>query len=289
MSVGEWYRNNYQRLFGGGPRAEYWDYDWGLVGVMEEWPEAWRWLNALFDLLAFLSQTALLCALLAFFLLLLDLERVLDRRARLVPDLSSSDPRRGFETFEEPLQQLLFVTLIAYVMCYLIRLEGVYLASTSAASLREFVVTDIVGGLLLAVRRGGFSGLGATLFDVPALNRQASLGSFAAILALLFSLAVVVMTVRAAAKRARATALDHLKRNRDGEGLFGMGVEEERRRLETMVVWPLNYLRVDVLLALVAAALSTLFFYRLGLFIFGLAMGTILYRLAKRLLAQSSQ
>ena len=114
-----------------------------------------RVANAGFDLLAFSTQGLLIAASFAFFLLLLDLGRVLPGRGRdrvlfLVPDLRSSDTRQGFEVFAEPLQKTLGAALFTYLILYCVRLEGVYMKSRDAVSLAAFVQSDIWSGAVQA-------------------------------------------------------------------------------------------------------------------------------------------
>ena len=48
-----------------------------------------------------------------------------------------------------------------------------------------------------------------------------------------------------------------------------------------MVVWPLGYLRVDLLTTLVGIALLSLLFYRVSLYLFGVIAVTLVVRVVK--------
>jgi hypothetical protein len=163
----EWFLNNFLRLVHLAKVPAHSDYDWGLAGLMAGWPFSYRLANALFDLLAFTTEILLIGSLMAFFIVVLDLGRIMPSGRRgetllLVPDLTSDDNRLGFEEFAAPLQQLLGVALIAYLICYLVRLEGAYMASSNSASLAAFVDGDIFKG----IKQAASSPKAASLADI---------------------------------------------------------------------------------------------------------------------------
>lgn len=283
VSYLEWYPNNYQRVLQlGGPAPAPKDYDWGLRALVEQWTPWGRRLNVAFDFLAFTCQAILLGTIIAFFLVCLDFARAIGHAPRLVPDLRSGHERRGFEDFEHPLRHLLIVTLVAYLMCYFVRLENVYLASPGFSSLGDFVNRDILNGVVAAVQGGsGWRNELPRLFAVAApVSRQAFLAGSAAFILLVFTFQLVVMTVGSAASRARATALRHFNaRGNHARVLFDMPPAEERDQLRTMNVWPLGYFTLNALLTLAFMALATLYYYRIGLFAFGFIVLLILGRL----------
>ena len=56
-----------------------------------------------------------------------------------------------------------------------------------------------------------------------------------------------------------------------------------REQLGSIVLWPLGYLRLPLLLILVALALLSLYYYRIGLCVFGLIAGTLVVKVAKEI------
>lgn len=285
ISMGEWFRNNLLRLFHHGPTALAPDYDWGLKGIMCNWSAPHSLLNASFDFCAFCCEGVLYSSILTYFLLLLDLGRVLPHRneegsLRLFPDLRSDDPRRGFEIFSDLLQQMLIVVLLAYLMCYLVRLEGAYMDSSGVPNLATFVQGDILTGAKQAFgeSKDVFSLL-SYLFDQGHASTRSFLAWTGSILVFTFSLVVVLMTVRVAAQCARSNAIQHYAQP-GANSLCGGTVLEEQERLKTMVAWPLGYLRANVLLNAMVFAVMTLYWYRIGLFVFGMVLGALLLRVA---------
>lgn len=292
-SLGEWFPNNFLRLFHKGPIAKYPDYDWGLAGLIHaasqpEWSFTHRLLNATFDLLAFSTEGLLMGVSFAFFIILLDLGRVLPGTQRpgrgrnrdlvIVPDARSRDPRRGFEIFAEPLKKALGVALLMYLILYCVRLEGSYMNSPGSPSLAAFVQNDIWLGVVAAAEKPK----GNTLVSVlkylfsTADQTQTVRGILAWLMAVLvftFSLIVVVMTIQQAASRAKAFA-------EQSPGMLSGGrLPPREKNKEWMVVWPLGYLKLSNILAIMLLATCTLYLYRIGLFVAGFVVAGLFLKL----------
>ena len=89
-------------------------------------------------------------------------------------------------------------------------------------------------------------------------------------------------TVRAAALSARTNAREAIH---DGRlGLTSAAAAAANKRLDKMAVWPLGYLRLDVLWFWIAIAVGTLMFYRVGLFVAGMVTFFLFAKLFYRLL-----
>jgi hypothetical protein len=293
----EWFINNLLRLIHvlEGPFKPS-DYDWGLAGLIAkpgepEWSLAGRLANAAFDLGAFATEALLIGSLIAFFIVVLDLGRVVPSGRRtdvlhLLPDFNSKDPRRGFEEFEYALEQLLGVALVAYLICYLVRLEGAYMASASATSLAEFVREDILAGILAAASdptsKKSLADEVVRLFNLGEQQPRGMLAWMLSILIAVFSLVTVLFTVRGAARAAKLNALRGLR-----EGSLPSNDPNQAsvpQAVESMVIWPFGYLKLDVLLLYVCVAVVTLALYRVGLFLAGIVVFALIFRMVKRLL-----
>src|SRR5262249_7450542 len=92
--------------------------------------------NAAFGFMAFTLQGMsivvlfLFCALMIQFAVLLWYLADPDTSPHLLPDLDDArDRRRGFQQFEAPLESMLLVVFVAFVLFYLSRLQQVYLRS----------------------------------------------------------------------------------------------------------------------------------------------------------------
>ncbi len=294
-SIGEWLQNNLLPLWHGSPPhgwppAQIPYYDWGLAGVMCQWGLGHRMVNAAFDLVAFADEGLLIASTFIFFLLILDLGRVMPRPPAgsalvLIPDLTAKDVRRGFEVFEEPLQQMLLSALLALVICYLVRLEGLYMNGVGSSSLVEFLsknsTFDIVGKVFTDPKV--LPSLVPTLFNVGPDSFRGVLAWTVSGLISLLCVCVVVMTVRSSANDARASAVEYFATR--SEPLFGGSAEEERGRLESMEVWPLRYLRLNLLIGLAVLAFATLYFYRIGIYFVLMGLVALLMRITTLLLS----
>ena len=269
----EWYGHNWERLrlhICNGCNAS--DYDWGLAAYMPKTQNLLSWqANGLFDFATFTCEALLLAAAILTFLYMVDVTEVLPVfrgrvNGHLLPDLRSADPRRGFQRFEEPLQYMLTAGLTFYLVCYSIRINRIYMRSHGYANIIEFIKQELTGS------SSGFAGFvknqfSGALFDVPAPGRQDFLADTALILISFFSLFVVIRTVGTAARRAKSTAAFYYERP-DAQSLFGLPIEEERKRVESMRTWPLEwkYFQLNWLITEVLVVIATLWFYRLGLY-----------------------
>ena len=292
----EWFLNNFWRLvhpvrYYHPPPLQLSDYDWGLTGIMQQWSMGGNLANAAFDLAAFTMEAFLLSSLLAFFVSVLDLGRVIptgqiNDEFILLPDLEGRDERLGFEVFEPALENLLAAALVAYLICFLVRLQGAYMASDAASSLADFITKDFSDGVLQAAAGGKKANLGQVFLNLVNLHDQQVRGMLAWLMSVflaIFSMVAVVWTVRAAALSARTNAREAIH---DGRlSLTPAAAVKANQRLDRMVVWPLGYLRLDVLWFWIAIAVGTLMFYRVGLFVAGMVtfflFAKLLYRLVK--------
>ncbi len=292
----EWFFNNFLRLIHMAPVPSHSDYDWGLAGLMPlrpgapEWALVHRLANAAFDLLAFTTEVLLIGSLIAFFIIVLDLGRVVPTGRRgethlLLPDLNSPDRRFGFEVFSDPLGSLLGVALIAYLICYLVRLQGAYMANTSSSSLADFVSDYILAGVRQAAKSPTPAHLVdafVALFNLGDQQIRGALAWMMSVLVAIFSLSAVVMTVQGAAASAQRTATDRLKnRNLD---LADQTPKNAADKLKSMAIWPLGYLKLNILLFWIFIAVLTLILYRIGLFVAGIVSFMLFLRIVKKLL-----
>jgi len=290
----EWFLNNLLRLIHMSSVPSASDYDWGLAGIMplpghQEWTLTLRLANSAFDLVAFMTEIFLISSLMAFFLAVLDLGRVIPSGRRsdsleLVPDLHDNDRRLGFEVFALPLENLFGVALVAYLICYLVRLQGAYMASSNATNLADFVSADILSGIKQAatsLSRSAFADVLSHLFDLGEQQMRGVLAWMMSVLIAIFSLATVVITARGAALAAQTNTRRKLD---DGSlGLTGIDKETASKKLDSMVIWPLGYLKLDTLVFWVTIAVLTLILYRIGLFMAGIVFFSLFFRFIKGL------
>jgi hypothetical protein len=290
LSYAEWYPNNLQRLLRGScSNCDPSDYDWGLAGILSGGNGPGWLANSIFDFLSFTCEGLLIAAAVLCFLYLLDLAQVLpgpEGRVNkcLLPNLRSDDPRRGFQQFEEPLQLMLNACLTFFLICYSIRINRIYMRNTQGyTSVMDFLQKDIYSLITQKVLElKGSQLLGALFSTSPDARYQDFLGAIALILVAVFSLGVISFTVGKAARHAQDNAIAYYEHSR-AESLFDLPVKEEKSRANKMTTWPLEwrYFQLDALLGIMGFALVSVWFYRLGLYVFLVVVATLLLRFKK--------
>jgi serine/threonine protein kinase len=202
---------------------------------------------------------------------------------RLVPDVSGGeaayDRRAGLQVFEPLVQNALFVTLLSFLMLFLIHLQNVYLR-VPVPSVFEFAFPNAGDG-----GKGWVGFLESLAGAVTARAGLANLNSalaygFGSFLFLLV-LAMLAATLRLAAQRSRQRLFDALSSD-DAPlppWLAPLGREKCLARLEAMSMWPARWPRVNQLaLASVVAAIC-LVFYKVGLIVVALGLMLVCVRL----------
>ena len=289
LAYPEWCSHNLMRLMAGVcKQCEPSDYDWGLTAIIKGAPEVPKWQNAAFDFWAFTCEGLLIGAAILCFLYLLDLDQVLPGpegrvNKKLMPNLRSSDPRRGFQRFDEPLQLMLNACLTFFLICYSIRVNRIYMRDGGYASIVDFIQGDIVLLLKNKALESKGSSLLSVLFGTPSDPQyQEFFSGVALILISLFSLGVISLTVGNAARLAKANAIEYYERE-GSQSLFGLAVEEEKKRATEMTTWPLEwrYFQLNALLAIMGLALVSLWYYRVGFYLFLVVVVTLLTRFKK--------
>jgi hypothetical protein len=289
LAYPEWYSHNFLRLMASkcsncGPS----DYDWGLATIINQ-QGAPNWVaNSVFDFLAFTCEALLIGSVVLCFLYLLDVNQVLpgpEGRINNVlwPNLRSTDPRRGFQEFEDPLQLMLNASLVFFIVCYFIRVNRIYMRHVECSSITDFIQHDITSLVSEKVLELKGSELLSVLFYAPSQPKyQEFFGGIALLLISFFSLGVISLTVGKSARRAKANALGYYDLP-DSTSLFGLDAEEERKRAQEMTTWPLEwrYFQLDALLAIMGIAVASLYYYRIGLYVMIVVIAALLARLRK--------
>lgn len=196
---------------------------------------------------------------------------------RLIPDLRGADAaydrRAGLQLFEPLVQNALFVTLLTFLLLFLIHLQNVYLR-VPHSTIFAFAFPELGGGEGLLAKLEALAGAVTARAGLANLNSALAygFGSFLFVIVLV----ILSVTLRLAAQKSRHWLEEHLA----DEGsalpawLAPLGREKCLARLAAMSLWPARWPRVNQLaIASVIAALC-LVFYKVGLVlvIVGLAM-----------------
>jgi len=226
--------------------------------------------NYLFSAYVYFLLAIELCILLAFFCFIFALSLTthrLERGAfnlRLVPNLRSNDKqkRMGFENFETVFQPAVFVTILFFIMAFLMRIQNEYLRSGEGKSIFEFLFGD-VGNIV--------SGEGTikdvqSLFDIGQLadpNSQIAAPTVMIVFALVsVALGFILRhTATASAKAVERGVKDDASRL---ETLYGVSKKTILKRLAEIEKWPLAWPKLRQMMIWIAMGIACFFFYKLA-------------------------
>jgi hypothetical protein len=202
---------------------------------------------------------------------------------RLVPDLRGSDAaydrRAGLQVFEPLVQNALFVTLLSFLLLFLIHLQNVYLR-VPVSSVFDFAFPQLGGS--------GQGWMGALESVVGAITARAGLANLNSALAYGFGsflfvmvLAILAVTLRLAAQQSRGRLAELLadEDTKLPEWLAPLGREKCLERLEAMSMWPARWPRINQLAAATVVAALCLVFYKVGLIVVVAGLLIVCYRL----------
>ncbi len=260
-SLIEWFVYSFRPLFLGGP-VPTGEADWAVAAL--NGGTAARVLNAAFSFGAFTMQGLYIGALVAFLVFVYVFSELIRQLAdattppALVPDVDSTDARRGFQRLGRVVEEIIFACACAFLVFWMSRLQNLYLQS-NAASLWEFFLGDVE----IALAPFDVSRFGRALVDTGGLEFSSvmvMLGAFAVIVA---SIVVPLHTLRRAAVEARETARE-LASRRPRTFATHRTDEDLQASLDGMTVWPMSYPQLNQLIFWVAFAFLSLIFYRIG-------------------------
>jgi len=194
----------------------------------------------------------------------------------LVPDVGSSDARRGFEAFSELFAHSVSIMALSFCCAYLMQLQNFYLR-VEAPTLWAFLAPDVAGAW-----RSFSAGRIADGLDELIGNAFAGRTPYSALLGIatwfatafmpLVLLGVAYLLLRASALRGRRRMLREIERGGMGSllKLTDLPEAEVKRRLANMRIWPLSWPPLNAMVLWYGLLMTGLVFYKLG-FLFMLA------------------
>jgi hypothetical protein len=259
---------------------------WNLTSLLSK-GQASRLGVAAFGLVAFAGQAAVATAFLSFITLVLAFASWVfrytgdDSTWELFPNPASADARRGFEHFEIFIENLLLAALALFIVFFMTRLQYLY-NDSGAHSIVAFAGGDIA--------RGFFQGLKKLIADAdPGIftagkriaYSTAMVGAGAGVTVILAFL-VPAIVVRQAAMRSRARLLDWMDAHPDRvSALYGINSDEVRKKLQSMVIWPMRYPKPIELLVFIVVAALCFICYKFALILLGTFLGFAIKEVAK--------
>ena len=221
---------------------------------------------------------------------MVEFSRLVSRKSRflkqakifLIPNVKSKDKRLGYGDFEPLLTEVLFASLFAYILAYLTRLQNAYLHCLSETSIWEFIKHDILAGMQTKEI--------ASLFNLQISCPNALQPELADVLMMALTLLafmvlvfIVFNTIRSSADDARRHLRHYTEEHAHTEQQLGVSVDVVSQRLDEMQIWPVSYLKFNILLVICVLGILTIFAYRMGLVILGAVLALLVARFIARI------
>jgi hypothetical protein len=249
--------------------------------------------TVLFGAFAYLGEAALVMCFLLFISVVFAFAAWIfgftneDVPLELFPNPRSEDPRRGFESFQLFIENLLLAATAFFFVFFMTRLQYAFLDSTSSKTVMDFVSSDIWMGF--------FKGLKALKDASPDLFAtgkhlwySTAMTGAATALTLITSFLIPGTIVRQAALRARDRFLDWCPQHgSEVQSVYGMEPQQAAERVATIVHWPISYPGPIQLLLFVVLAAGCFVFYKLTLVLAGVILYAGFKQLVKVFTAQS--
>jgi hypothetical protein len=198
---------------------------------------------------------------------------------KLIPNIKSNDPRRGFELFEPLMLRLLCMALAFTFVLFAIRMQVVYNSSQSkAATSLAFVLEDIVKGFFTNVK-DVFAGRQTDLFEIslaPVYSMVISCSAMVVVVSLVTMLPMLILYFLA--RNSRESLLRCLQ-EADCPPCNSRRMKKADciARLENMDFWPMRYPRPMELLAYIVFAAMCFVFYKFTVVLIGVFAMRLVY------------
>jgi len=272
--------------------------DWSTAAVFMSGEDAPNvWLNGAFGAFVFLYQGIAVGLILYFLLFVVVAGWFLREHASqkaspwIIPNLESTDHRRGFENLEGLVGHILAYCGAVFCFFYFGALHNAYLNHQKAfASLIDFIGKDIVDGFALFEDKnfGVFLGVLSTVAEPNYSSNIVALGGAVVSLCVLI---FITVSLREAAKLSQAQVLGILQTTSSEHPLpfAGLTNAECQTNVRSMTWWPFTqaYLKMNALLTYVMICFLSLVFYRLGVvlavFIVLALLSALLARVIKKI------
>lgn len=233
--------------------------------------------TATFGVLAYLGEAILVMCFLLFISVVFAFAAWIfgftneDVRLELFPNPRSDDPRRGFESFQLFIENLLLAATSFFFVFFMTRLQYAFVDSTSSKTIMDFISSDIWMGFFR-----GLKGLKDST-DLFATGKHlwysTAMVAAATALTLTTSFLIPGTIVRQAALRARDRFIDWCQHHgSEVQTLYDMGQEQASQKISKIALWPISYPGPVQLLLFVVLAAGCFVFYKLTLILAGVIL-----------------
>jgi hypothetical protein len=204
-----------------------------------------------------------------------------DAADELFPNPKSDDPRRGFESFQLLIENLLLAAVSLFFVFFMTRLHSAFVDS-NATSVMSFMAGDIGKGFFDGVKNLVKSGDPDLFATGKHLGYSVAMVGSATALTIITGFLIPGTIVRQAAIRARDRFVDWAPRHaREVNVLYELTLEEAAPKLKSMVFWPVLYPRPVQLLLFAGLAAGCFVFYKFTLILVGVVLYAGLQQVVK--------
>lgn len=189
---------------------------------------------------------------------------------KLIPQVDSDDPRRGFQIFSPFIENIILTAIFFCCALFMTRLQRVYLANPEGRNFWEFVAQEIGAGFLkgvVALFKGDLQ-----LFEMGIVSFGSAVATFTAAVILMMVILIPTYVLRMTAMRSRDQLVAELGRlDCDISRITNRPVQDVRVRLTNMIFYPSGYPHPIHLLGMVILGGGCFVFYRFTLLFAGFA------------------
>lgn len=249
--------------------------DWAIAPLFK--PGVSRTATYLFAFAAFLVQGWMLSFLALFLVVCVAFGALMVQlsgpdRITIVPDLSSSDRRKGFEIFQDLGGLILLASLCLFFAFFLTMLQNVYLNDSNAESLFQMLYEPFRTGLD-DQDGSGWKKLLTPRVPTDYSSTYARLGGI--VVGILVLVLVPALLLRYAARRAQGN-LERLADLPAGAEIFGRSKKELKATATNMEVWPYRYFTLNTLLAGAVVLATLLFWPQIAAYFYGVILALVI-------------
>lgn len=194
-----------------------------------------------------------------------------DRAPVLVLNLKSDDPRkrRGFEDLEPILAPSIYVTIIAFAMAFMMRVQNVYLRDRTAEDIFRFLFGDVVDSVMQMLKGDFERDVIVKLLNYNELSDPQSMMGAPAIL-IVFSLSGIVLAyvlryAATAAQERTVRALEDEATTQKVADYYRLEPEDALKRARDIQTWPLSWPELRRGLTMLGLGIFCYIFYKFAI------------------------
>jgi hypothetical protein len=278
----------------------YLERDWSIAACLNttDGSNPGRVVNAIYTGIAYFIYPTILTAFViwsfvfVFFIGAFFRERALsEQKLLLIPDLTTKDSRRGFESLEPLYTNFCLLSLVSILILYSMILQNVFLRLEDVDNIWDLIKSGYAHALgAAAILQGGEDILTVLseevgfYFAANDFNVQAFIGVILMGCLILLLYAGCIRMLLTAARQSGEQLRQAIQTGKfDTEAELGLSSDDAIKRLDEMDVWPVRWISLRTLLFVVAVSAVSLVAVNVGLYLFGIVLLIGAYTIIRRL------